>query len=85
MRRDESAVWPATRVLGFPSPDAGAHTGQDVAELAPRRALVPAATAPAVAVGALVQRDALALATCAEAKLIRSRSVDEALDLDPSG
>lgn len=59
------------RLLGWrvAAPDSGTHARQDVAQLASRRAFGPSAAAAALAVGALVKRDALAPTVGAEAQL----------------
>ena len=66
-------------------PDADADPREQVSELAPRGALIPSAATPALALGTLVQRDALALPVGVEAQFERARAVRECLHREVAG
>jgi hypothetical protein len=61
------------------APHPGLHAGEDVLQLDRRRSLVPSASATAVAVAPLVQRDMLASAARSEAKLVDQGAVTQCL------
>jgi hypothetical protein len=72
------------RVLLTAAPYTDAHPGDDVAKLPAGGSLVPAAAAPAVALGTLVKRHTLAAAACSEAKLEGQGAIPQPLRMDSS-
>lgn len=68
-----------------PLPDASPYTGDDVAELGARAALIPATATPAHAPGALMQHQILALAERLEAQPELARAVRQGERQDRTG